>query len=184
MAKQGGHTGTVQKVTFGHGPERRSSWPVLAPLIAVLVGFLIAVPVATFHKFAEMSRSASCGGNEKQLVMGLLQYGQDWDGRLPHPEADWEQAVDYYLKNQQVLICPSDRQPPSYQLAPQLRLVVPKPVTGPDPYPPSATVMLFESEDGQTVAWRHRGHANFGYLDGHIDAWETKDEAPPGYGVP
>jgi prepilin-type processing-associated H-X9-DG protein len=51
------------------------------------------------------AQQTSCLSNLKQLGLAFLMYAQDWDEKLPGK--DWVAATQPYLKNMQVLICPS-----------------------------------------------------------------------------
>jgi prepilin-type processing-associated H-X9-DG protein len=64
--------------------------------------------------------------------------------------------------------CPSDREAPSYQLNPNLAGRSVREVTR-----PHEMVVLFDSDDGRAVAYRHNGGANYAFADGRAK-WYMK----------
>ncbi|HJN14608.1 MAG TPA: H-X9-DG-CTERM domain-containing protein [Armatimonadota bacterium] len=110
----------------------------------------------------ERAEQASCIANIKQISLATLMYVQDYDEHYPPAGADTHDATYPYVKNEGLYGCPSDTEAPSYQLNAALLgrrerdLVV-----------PGSVVMVFESDDGEAVANRHSGGANYGFADGH-----------------
>ena len=141
----------------------------LAELLIVLV-IIAMMAVILFPIFAtakEKDKADVCLSNEKQLGLALLQYGQDYDHRLPSGTVDWAKTIFGqgwggqlypYIKKAGPFTCPADTQQPtcagctevSYGLngfasANPLRLF----------HEPNQTVELFEdraasTDDGQT----------------------------------
>jgi len=80
-----------------------------------IIAILAAIPFPVFAKAREKARQSSCLSNEKQIGLACLQYFQDYDECLLHyryetPYAlyrEWQQLIEPYLKNTQVLRCPS-----------------------------------------------------------------------------
>ena len=58
---------------------------VVIAIIAVLAAILFPV----FARAREMARKTTCISNEKQILMGLTMYAQDFDGRTPKGAMDW-----------------------------------------------------------------------------------------------
>ena len=65
-------------------------------------------------KAREKARQASCLSNVRQLLTAILSYSQDYDERLPlTPDPGalsylwWDNTVQPYIKNRQILKCPS-----------------------------------------------------------------------------
>lgn len=108
-------------------------------IIAILASLLFPV----FSKAREKARQASCQSNLKQIGLAITMYASDYDGILPDPnpnfylgegcpggsagadesgtaggctgrEYSWQAVISTYVKNQQLLVCPS-----STQLKPQ-----------------------------------------------------------------
>jgi prepilin-type N-terminal cleavage/methylation domain-containing protein/prepilin-type processing-associated H-X9-DG protein len=96
---------------------------VVIAIIAILASILFPV----FARARESARRSSCASNLKQIGLGLLQYVQDYDERMPHlfgantyvkpdgtkiPSAlAWGGFKDLampYIKSQQIFACPSD----------------------------------------------------------------------------
>jgi prepilin-type N-terminal cleavage/methylation domain-containing protein/prepilin-type processing-associated H-X9-DG protein len=90
---------------------------VVIAIIAILVGILFPV----FAQAREAARAAVCLSNVKQVAAAELIYAQDYDetilpGELLNPDASpvdlqiancWVTLIQPYLKNRQVLFCPS-----------------------------------------------------------------------------
>lgn len=94
----------------------------------------IVLPVAAqgglfsvFSRARENARRASCQSNQKQIMLGLIQYSQDYDEKFPLAASTgkgadpgsgsysasfgWADALDPYLKSKQLYVCPSERRP-------------------------------------------------------------------------
>lgn len=98
---------------------------VVIAIIAILASILFPV----FARARENARRASCQSNLKQIALGVMMYGQDYDERMPVVKgADanisvsnpfgWADALQPYLKSTQIFQCPSDSVgPPSGALS-------------------------------------------------------------------
>ncbi|MBU0610244.1 MAG: DUF1559 domain-containing protein, partial [Armatimonadetes bacterium] len=93
---------------------------VVIAIIAILASILFPV----FARAREKARQTSCLANVKQLVLGCNMYAQDYDEELPHDRLDtdgsgaysagdttWRTAILPYVKNKQIYLCPSDKNP-------------------------------------------------------------------------
>ena len=93
---------------------------VVIAIIAILASILFPV----FARAREKARQTSCLANMKQLVLGANMYAQDYDEQLPHDRLDtdgsgtysagdttWRTAILPYVKNRQIYLCPSDKNP-------------------------------------------------------------------------
>jgi prepilin-type N-terminal cleavage/methylation domain-containing protein/prepilin-type processing-associated H-X9-DG protein len=85
-------------------------------VVIAIIAILAAILFPVFAKAREKARQASCLSNIKQLSLGIMQYVQDYDERLPAawvgpngplPRVRWFDACEPYLKNTQVRFCPS-----------------------------------------------------------------------------
>jgi prepilin-type N-terminal cleavage/methylation domain-containing protein/prepilin-type processing-associated H-X9-DG protein len=84
-------------------------------VVIAIIAILAAILFPVFAKAREKARQTSCLSNVKQILLGVMQYAQDNDETLPPgalikqstPTVNWYQAIDPYLKNSQILICPS-----------------------------------------------------------------------------
>jgi len=97
-------------------------------VVIAIIAILAAILFPVFAKAREKARGASCQSNMKQLMLALLMYAGDYDGRItacrmgrpaewngPFPQLcqnapfywTWHAAVQPYVKNNQLGICPS-----------------------------------------------------------------------------
>jgi prepilin-type processing-associated H-X9-DG protein len=80
-----------------------------------IIAILAAILFPVFAKAREKARQTSCLSNVKQLGLAIMQYTQDYDETLPasyypgNPSISdtWYEKMDPYVKNTQVLRCPS-----------------------------------------------------------------------------
>jgi prepilin-type N-terminal cleavage/methylation domain-containing protein/prepilin-type processing-associated H-X9-DG protein len=80
---------------------------VVIAIIAILASILFPV----FARARENARRSSCQSNLKQIGLGILQYTQDYDERLPvraFGQMNWMSNTQPYLKSAQLFTCPSD----------------------------------------------------------------------------
>lgn len=94
-------------------------------VVIAIIAILAAILFPVFAKAREKARQSSCLSNEKQLVLGMLQYVQDYDERFPDCRwpnnraaaspitgastcFTWSECIYPYVKNSQVFVCPSD----------------------------------------------------------------------------
>jgi len=99
---------------------RRRGFTLIELLVVIaIIAILAAILFPVFARARENARRASCGSNLKQVGLALQQYAQDNDERLPpyvqvldecsgSGRAVWYEMVYPYLKNTQMLKCPSD----------------------------------------------------------------------------
>ena len=82
-------------------------------VVIAIIAILAAILFPVFAKAREKARQSSCSSNVKQLSLGLLQYAQDYDERLPARYTaatnQWVYVIDPYVKSQQLWVCPSTR---------------------------------------------------------------------------
>lgn len=94
---------------------------VVIAIIAILASILFPV----FARAREKARQSACLSNTKQLVLALYMYAQDYDETYPRgytpfqDSPNWRDFVMPYLKNTQILVCPSQKKdrPVSYGLS-------------------------------------------------------------------
>ncbi len=93
-------------------------------VVIAIIAILAAILFPVFARAREKARQASCVSNCKQIMLAVLMYAEDYDGLTPigtsywyapggggsagrtDPQG-WWQLLDPYMKNQQILICPS-----------------------------------------------------------------------------
>jgi prepilin-type N-terminal cleavage/methylation domain-containing protein/prepilin-type processing-associated H-X9-DG protein len=83
-------------------------------VVIAIIALLAAILFPVFSRARENARRASCLSNVKQLALGVMQYTQDADERLP-PSVDdsaspkyWFERIEPYVKSKQIYFCPSE----------------------------------------------------------------------------
>ncbi|HEX8463729.1 MAG TPA: DUF1559 domain-containing protein [Abditibacterium sp.] len=83
---------------------------VVIAIIAILASILFPV----FGRARENARRSSCMSNLKQIGLGVVQYSQDYDERMPgqglneQPHTlQWMDRIEPYVKSKQLFTCPS-----------------------------------------------------------------------------
>src|SRR5687768_12296631 len=81
---------------------------VVIAIIAILASILFPV----FARARENARRSSCQSNLKQIGLGIMQYTQDYDEKMPAVSwgsgLRWHEVVQPYVKSTQLLRCPSN----------------------------------------------------------------------------
>lgn len=88
-------------------------------VVIAIIAILAAILFPVFAKAREKARQSSCLSNTKQLMLGVLQYAQDYDECFPkcwtvigtnnYASPMWYEAIYPYVKNTQINLCPSDK---------------------------------------------------------------------------
>ncbi len=166
-------------------------------VVIAIIAILAAILFPVFAKAREKARQSSCSSNVKQMVLGMLQYAQDYDEMFPgsgavfadpFPYGHWLQktvgvnswdvangAVYPYMKNAQIFMCPSCRTPTYPGCGYEMNAFCSRQSLGNLPVP-AATSLLHESgcddgsgTDADDVGFtRHNDGLNVGYADGHV----------------
>jgi len=97
-------------------PPGRHGFTLIELLVVIaIIAILAAILFPVFARARENARKSTCQSNIKQLALGVLQYAQDYDERLPRhcyqPASGsytWVNAVQPYVKNMDVARCPSN----------------------------------------------------------------------------
>lgn len=95
-------------------------------VVITIIGILSAFLFPVFARAREKARQAVCVSNLKQLGMACFMYAQDYDGCFPQGHhfdpnrkppfyAFWFMDIQPYLRNREVLPCPSDPRPLTFQ---------------------------------------------------------------------
>jgi len=82
-------------------------------VVIAIIAILAAILFPVFAKAREKARQSSCMSNVKQITLGLLQYTQDYDERVPMRYNESVTTIRFpnlilpYIKNTQIFRCPS-----------------------------------------------------------------------------
>jgi prepilin-type N-terminal cleavage/methylation domain-containing protein/prepilin-type processing-associated H-X9-DG protein len=88
-------------------------------VVIAIIAILAAILFPVFARARESARRTGCLSNMKQMTTAILMYSQDYDEILPYqqdgdicdfaksPHAVWLNSTVPYIKNRQVLYCPS-----------------------------------------------------------------------------
>ena len=77
---------------------------VVISIIAILTAILFPV----FSQAREKARQAQCVSNQKQILMAISQYAQDWDDVFPYSAGMLVKLVPAYM-TLKIMDCPSDK---------------------------------------------------------------------------
>lgn len=99
---------------------RRAGFTLIELLVVIaIIAILAAILFPVFARAREKARQSSCLSNQKQLGLAWTMYVQDYDENIPpyslrtwNPASwgpKWFQLIQPYIKNEQILVCPSDR---------------------------------------------------------------------------
>ena len=105
---------TTQRPTL----KAKSGFTLIELLVVIaIIAILAAILFPVFARARENARRASCQSNVKQIMLGVLQYTQDYDEKYPPayvsdasgtPVDGWYNLTQPYLKSTQIYKCPSD----------------------------------------------------------------------------
>lgn len=192
---------------------KRTGFTLIELLVVIaIIAILAAILFPVFARAREKARQSSCLSNVKQLMIAVLQYAQDYDETLPPgalayaTNGNWYDLIGPYLKNTQILMCPSNR---SYAIGYGWNYQnfgyyyasygsgwctslgqVPRPAEtiligdNPDPgmygagtrYIYGPTQVSPPADGIGNVAGRHNDGGNYGFLDGHAK-WLSRMDA-------
>ncbi len=96
---------------------RRRGFTLIELLVVIaIIAILAAILFPVFARAREKARQTSCLSNVKELMLGVLMYAQDYDETLPSgaaisnpPYIEWCDAIQPYIKNMQIFVCPSQK---------------------------------------------------------------------------
>jgi prepilin-type N-terminal cleavage/methylation domain-containing protein/prepilin-type processing-associated H-X9-DG protein len=90
-------------------------------VVIAIIAILAAILFPVFARARENARRASCQSNLKQIGLGIHQYTQDYDEKMPPPFLHYASAYDSdsyasvltlpYVKSDQIWYCPSAPKP-------------------------------------------------------------------------
>lgn len=84
-------------------------------VVIAIIAILAAILFPVFARAREKARQASCASNMKQLDLAAIMYATDYDGIIvpvaiggpPGNGVWWMMLIQPYIKNMQILLCPS-----------------------------------------------------------------------------
>ena len=90
---------------------RRKGFTLIELLVVIaIISILASILFPVFSRAREKGRQAACISNQKQIVLALLMYAEDYDELLPWGTDAagqlWYDLVYPYSRNQQILYCP------------------------------------------------------------------------------
>lgn len=93
--------------------DKRVGFTLIELLVVIaIIAILAAILFPVFAKAREKARQISCLSNEKQIMLGLMQYTQDNDEQYPKGKTGygvgWGSLVYPYVKSTAVYHCPDD----------------------------------------------------------------------------
>ena len=87
-------------------------------IVIAIIAILAAILFPVFARARENARRSSCQSNLKQMGLGILQYTQDYDEKMPMgitvnflPGQTVNDLLQPYIKSEQIFICPGDCEP-------------------------------------------------------------------------
>lgn len=167
-----GYSGSPPGYGMPPVPRQNNTAKIVLIVLAVVFGggiFLIAILAAVlfpvFQKVRGNARLAACETNVQQIELGLIQYAQDHNEKLPSSAAAYKDAVFPYIKSESVFRCPSlEGGGVAYSMNANLQGKSLDDLAHPD-----KVVLIYEGQN-QTLDFRHEGKAVVGFADGHDKA--------------
>jgi prepilin-type N-terminal cleavage/methylation domain-containing protein/prepilin-type processing-associated H-X9-DG protein len=95
------------------GVVRRQAFTLVELLVVIaIIAMLAAILFPVFGRARENARRSSCLSNLKQIGLGIAQYTQDYDERLPFSGSTasggrWAARIGAYVKSTAIFTCPS-----------------------------------------------------------------------------
>jgi prepilin-type N-terminal cleavage/methylation domain-containing protein/prepilin-type processing-associated H-X9-DG protein len=105
----------MSKTHSPHNVGKRAGFTLIELLVVIaIIAILAAILFPVFARARENARRASCQSNLKQIGLGIAQYTQDYDEKMPsiivYPNTyytTWAQIIMPYVKSTQLFSCPS-----------------------------------------------------------------------------
>ena len=101
---------------------RRGAFTLIELLVVIaIIAILAAILFPVFARARENAQRASCQSNLKQAALGILQYTQDYDEKVPlweysvggtRPTVAWLRMIEPYTKSYQIGRCPTQAKNP------------------------------------------------------------------------
>ena len=193
---------------------RRHGFTLIELLVVIaIIAILAAILFPVFARAREKARQTACVSNMRQIALAFFQYSQDYDGggvpgvmeqTPPVVYGLWIRAVQPYIANDQIMVCPSNQNSLNYTDGAWAPKVVDYGYNGwvslrmedhslspgatmsnvfifcdcglPDP---SEREHLYDGPPNHYGAAPHNEGANFAFLDGHAK-WQKHTGGPTG----
>jgi len=147
---------------------------ILSGILVMMLPILAAMMLPALAKAKQRAQSIGCMNNLKQLALVEMMYATDNKERFSDSN-HWCDAVERYVNNSKVFLCPlgDSSQPSHYAFNARLSGLDPKEVRS-----PSETVLFFEADGGWnlsggpelvTKSRRHGGRIGLAFVDGHTE---------------
>ncbi len=123
-----GITPGTREVSSSRFVKAQNAFTLIELLVVIaIIAILAAILFPVFARARENARRASCQSNLKQIGLGIQQYTQDYDEKMPFsymyygPGTTnlvwWEDTIQPYVKSYQIMVCPSHTAPTAYNYA-------------------------------------------------------------------
>ena len=101
------------KIPGSNNRGKHSGFTLIELLVVIaIIAILAAILFPVFGRARENARRSSCQSNLKQIGLGVMQYTQDYDERMPSTRMgagnNWQVILQPYIKSYQVFVCPSN----------------------------------------------------------------------------
>jgi prepilin-type N-terminal cleavage/methylation domain-containing protein/prepilin-type processing-associated H-X9-DG protein len=96
------------------GSRVRAAFTLIELLVVIaIIAILASILFPVFGRARENARRSSCQSNLKQIGLGIMQYTQDYDERLPgryvgSETYSFRRLTQPYIKSGQIFACPSN----------------------------------------------------------------------------
>jgi prepilin-type N-terminal cleavage/methylation domain-containing protein/prepilin-type processing-associated H-X9-DG protein len=124
----------MKNLQMNHATRKRAFTLIELLVVIAIIAILASILFPVFGRARENARRSSCQSNLKQIGLGIVQYTQDYDDAFPlysnSPDTPgaivtipygWADAIQPYLKSEQIYQCPSDSGPTPTGATPELR---------------------------------------------------------------
>ena len=109
----------MKQLIYDQSLKKKKGFTLIELLVVIaIISILSSILFPVFARARENARRTSCQSNLKQIALSIMQYTQDFDEHFPtylpyvsaaHRPYGWADQIQAYLKNVQILKCPSAR---------------------------------------------------------------------------